>query len=93
MGSITNIKGGKFTSEDRMIYVNVNTEYDQKVNISGGNFTVGSEAELVVFSEDVDDGKDYISITGGTFNVDPGEYLASGYKATENNGTWTVSKS
>lgn len=32
------------------------------------------------------------NITGGTFSSDPSEYLAVGYKATEDNGTWTVEK-
>ena len=32
------------------------------------------------------------SITEGNFNEDPSQYLAEGYKAVENNGTWTVQR-
>ena len=91
MGSLTYIYGGKFTSASRMIYVDVNEKYDQKVYISGGDFTVDGK-DLVVFSEDVDNVKEYIIITGGTFNVDPSDYVAEGYKAVEKDGIWTVVK-
>lgn len=30
------------------------------------------------------------SITGGTFSSDPSNYVSGGYKATDNNDTWTV---
>ena len=32
-----------------------------------------------------------VIISGGTFNFDPTEWLAAGYKATKNGSTWTVS--
>ena len=31
-----------------------------------------------------------LSLTGGTYNFDPTNYLAEGYTAVENNGKWTV---
>ena len=38
--------------------------------------------------------KNSISIKGGTFNVDPSAYVASGYTATQNqDGSWTVAQS
>lgn len=33
-----------------------------------------------------------LTVTGGTFTVDPTDYLAEGYTATESNGLWTVTK-
>ena len=33
-----------------------------------------------------------LTVTGGTFTVDPTDYLAEGYTATESNGVWTVTK-
>ena len=37
-------------------------------------------------------GKVNSTITGGTFSSDPSDYVAAGYKATENSGNWTVEK-
>ncbi|MBE5769730.1 MAG: hypothetical protein E7333_09185 [Clostridiales bacterium] len=33
-----------------------------------------------------------LAIKGGTFSADPSTYLADGYKATEADGKWVVSK-
>ena len=38
------------------------------------------------------DGQHGISITGGTFSVDPSDYVASGYRVTESNSVYTVSR-
>ena len=57
--------------------------YNSVVTIEGGSFT----GKLFT----ADGGK--IVIKGGTFSVDPSAYLASGYVATESNGTWTVTAS
>ena len=34
----------------------------------------------------------FVSITGGTFNFDPSEWVPAGYSAVQNGSTWTVSK-
>ncbi len=61
------------------------------VEINGGNF----DAPVLVyaFSESTN-AKDKIKITGGTFSVDPSDYVVDGYEAVKNNdaGTWTVQR-
>ena len=49
--------------------------------INGGNY-IGTSFSTAA-------GREYV-IKGGTFDADPTAYLASGYVATESNGTWTV---
>ncbi len=55
------------------------------INIVNGTFN-GALKEYTSNEKTVE-----ISITGGTFTVDPSEYLRAGYSATGNNGIWTVS--
>ena len=59
------------------------------VYIKGGNFGKASTRDGYTAGI-LGDGK--IVITGGTFKFNPSQWLATGYTATENNGTWTVSK-
>ncbi len=55
------------------------------INIENGTF----KGELKEYTTD---GKTVeISIKGGTFTVDPSQYLLGGYSAAENNSIWTVS--
>ena len=91
--TITNIKGGTFNAGKCLFCVSVgSSNYTQKINISGGIFNVGEDGDLVIFSTEVTNVKDYIEITGGTFNVDPSAYVAEGYEAVEKDGIWTVQK-
>ena len=90
-GSITNINGGNFSTDNCLFYVNVNSSYSQHINISGGNFTITGEDKTFIYVSS-GNAKDYITITGGTFNVDPSAYVADGYTATKSGDVWTVSK-
>lgn len=69
--------------------INVEAKYGiSTVEITGGTFIAEQNALLIKN----DSYESSISITGGAFSSDPSEYLAVGYKATEDNGTWTVKK-
>lgn len=61
-----------------------NTEYSVTITINGGKFTLNNDFKTDVLT------KATLSIQGGTFNRNPTDYLATGYTATESNGTWTV---
>lgn len=89
-GNIT-ISGGTFNG-----YYGISSRYvnvGQNLNISGGTFN-GSKSALFVDTKTGTACNEMrtIAITGGTFSSDPSAYLAVGYKATEDNGTWTVEK-
>lgn len=88
--SATVINNGTFNAESRIFYINLNDRYEQKLEVKGGNYTVAEGGKLV----EVKDGasaKDILVITGGTFNVDPTEYVdTANYKVTQSNGLWTV---
>lgn len=81
-GGTFNIKGGTFNSESNAIKT-----YDEgtnNVNISGGTFN----GALDFTGSDTT-----VSITGGTFTVDPSSFVAQGYVASKSGETWTVSAS
>ena len=90
--SITTINGGTFNADKSIFYVNVDTNYIQKIIVNGGIFNVSEGGSLI----DVSSGNasDYLTITGGTFNVDPTAYVdADTYTVTDNgDGTWTVAE-
>ncbi len=79
--SVVTITGGTFYSE-------AICDNPVKVNITGGTFylTKGfTNYPAVPLYE-------YITISGGTFNIDPSAYLADGYTATQNaEDMWVVS--
>jgi len=52
------------------------------IYIHGGNWTYSDPDVAVVNGT--------IIVDGGTFNFDPSDYVADGYKATEADGVWTV---
>ena len=62
------------------VYVQAGAE----VVIEGGNFSGGKNNTL--------NGPGKITVKGGTFDQDPTAYVATGYKATQNGSTWTVTK-
>ena len=86
-GGVITVNGGTFTGlgkEDRAAIVaeidlKTYPEYTGGLNISGGNFT----GDYRITSPA------YLSITGGTFSVDPSNYVVPGYKAVENDDTNT----
>ena len=68
--------------------INVNAAYgDAAVMINGGKMIAETNA-LFITNGTKHNGT--ITVTGGTFSSDPTAYLAAGYTASENNGTFTV---
>ena len=90
--SITTINGGTFNADKSIFYVNVDTNYIQKIIVTGGTFNVAEGGSLIEVSSG--NASDYLTITGGTFNVDPTAYVdADTYTVTDNgDGTWTVAE-
>ena len=87
--SITTINGGTFNAVDRIFYVRVNTRYTQKIVVNGGTFNVAEGGSLIQVSSG--NARDYLTITGGTFNVDPSAYVdTANYNVTHSGSTWTV---
>ena len=50
----------------------------------------GSEDNVFIQSDNDVINKNRLQIKGGTFNIDPSNYVVSGFHATESNGVWTV---
>ncbi len=87
--SITTINGGTFNADKRVFYVSVNTRYTQKIVVNGGTFNVAEGGSLIQVSSG--NASDYLTITGGTFNVDPTAYVdTANYNVTHSGSTWTV---
>ena len=87
--SITTINGGTFNAVDHIFYVRVNTSYTQKIVVNGGTFNVAEGGSLIQVSSG--NASDYLTITGGTFNVDPSAYVdTANYNVTHSGSTWTV---
>ena len=88
--SITTINGGTFNADKSIFYVNVDTNYIQKIIVTGGTFNVAEGGSLIEVSSG--NAGDYLTITGGTFNVDPTAYVDTNtHTVTDNgDGTWTV---
>lgn len=82
IGTLT-VSGGTFTGATYAV-ADVSRQ-NATVTISGGHFT-GTKAAIIKGSAS----KATITVTGGTFSSDPTAYLAAGYTASENNGTFTV---
>lgn len=88
--SVTTINGGTFNAEKRIFYVDVDTDYTQKIIVTGGSFNVASGGSLIEVSSG--NAEDYLTITGGTFNVDPTAYVDTAtYNVTYTDSLWTVS--
>ncbi len=80
---VAEIHGGSFNADE--YHAIENRHFDGghntgSITVTGGTFTGGLYTTT---------GATW-SITGGTFSSDPSAYVAAGYKATENDGTWTV---
>jgi len=66
-----------------------NTMSESSVEITGG-FISGTYG-VYSYSDDTEKAKSVINITGGTFAVDPSDYVANGYVAKQNeNNLWTI---
>lgn len=87
--SVTTINGGTFNADKRIFYVSVDTNYTQKIVVNGGTFNVAEGGSLIQVSSGNASG--YLTITGGTFNVDPSAYVdTANYDITHSGSTWTV---
>ena len=87
--SVTTINGGTFNADKRVFYVSVNTSYTQKIVVNGGTFNVAEGGSLIKVSSG--NASDYLTITGGTFNVNPSAYVdTANYNVTHSGSTWTV---
>ncbi len=87
--SITTINGGTFNADKSIFYVNVDTNYIQRIIVNGGTFNVAEGGKLIEVSSG--NASDYLTITGGTFNVDPTAYVdTANYNVTQSGSTWTV---
>lgn len=89
LGLIT-VEGGTFTSPSNLggsvLHTCSTTGIEGSLCIKGGTFK--AEEGVSLFATGAN-----IKISGGTFSADPSSYLEEGYKATEENGVWTVSVS
>ena len=87
--SVTTINGGTFNADKSIFYVNVDTNYIQRIIVNGGTFNVAEGGKLIEVSSG--NASDYLTITGGTFNVDPTAYVdTANYNVTQSGSTWTV---
>ncbi len=96
-GTNLEINGGIFsvesTGDARAVLFYIGTEIPSKAKINGGIFAVkigdGATANAVLMN--LASGETGKILAGGTYNVNPGNYLADGYEAVDNSdGTWTV---
>lgn len=79
---------GDGTGNLKAAAINVNAAYgDAAVMINGGKMIAETNA-LFITNGTKHNGT--ITVTGGTFSSDPSAYLAAGYTASKNNGTFTV---
>ena len=83
---LINVTGGTFNGDIALTGGSNKTNLET-LNISGGLFN-GAYG----FYSYGDDAKalEAITVTGGTFMTDPGNYLAPGYTAVQTDGKWTV---
>ena len=85
--SITTINGGTFNADKSIFYVNVDTNYIQKIIVTGGTFNVAEGGSLIEVSSG--NASDYLTIIGGTFNVDPSAYVDANTHTVTDNGDGT----
>ena len=78
------IDGGNFNS-NYLIGKSANAETALNVTINGGNYKLDSfiQGEIKLAN---------LSIKGGTFNLEPSDFVESDYDVTSNNDAWIVSK-
>ena len=93
-GPVITINGGVYdASKAAAVFVVDEEESDANevgsFIVNGGQFTLGEDTDLF---QGVKGSR--LVIKGGTFNVNPSDYVAEGYEAVkdESKGTWTVSK-
>ena len=89
--STVTVNEGTYTF-DRTSCFFVYVEAGSTCYINGGHFEkpLANNASKDSFVNNASAGT--VIITGGTFNVNPTEWVATGYKATKNGSIWTVTK-
>ena len=83
---LINVTGGTFNGDIALTGGSNKTNLET-LNISGGQFN--GQWGFYSYGEDAK-ALDAITVTGGTFMIDPIEYLATGYTSVESDGRWTV---
>jgi hypothetical protein len=83
---LINVTGGTFNGDIALTGGSNKTNLET-LNISGGQFN--GQWGFYSYGEDAN-ALDAITVTGGTFMIDPTDYLATGYTAVESDGRWTV---
>ncbi len=88
--TITTVNGGTFTADACMFLIAAQSDCTQKLEVKGGTFILDEPNTKLVLAVG-GSAKGILEITGGTFNVDPSEYVdINNYKVTEVNGMYTV---
>ena len=83
---LINVTGGTFNGDIALTGGSNKTNLET-LNISGGQFN----GAYGFYSYGADEkALEAITVTGGTFMTDPGNYLAPGYTAVQTDGKWTV---
>ena len=85
------IESGKYTYDNAVILCQLQTQDSDAVGVvvNGGTFNVAEGGSLIQVSSG--NAIDYLTITGGTFNVDPSAYVdTANYNVTHSGSTWTV---
>ena len=85
------IESGKYTHDNAVILCQLQTQDSDAVGVvvNGGTFNVAEGGSLIQVSSG--NAIDYLTITGGTFNVDPSAYVdTANYNVTHSGSTWTV---
>ena len=86
---LINVTGGTFNGDIALTGGSNKTNLET-LNISGGLFN--GAYGFYSYGEDAT-ALEAITVTGGTFMTDPGNYLAPGYTAVQTDGKWTVTAS
>ena len=103
-GATINVSGGEWianndgtsANDNNAVLVSQNNRYETSwacksiLNVTGGTFKGGYNCYGMGPGVEPDDAQ--ININGGNFNADPANYVTEGYGATEDNGTWSVTK-
>ena len=85
------IESGKYTYDNAVILCQLQTQDSDAVGVvvNGGTCNVDGGGSLIQVSSG--NASDYLTITGGTFNVNPSEYVdTANYNVTHSGSTWTV---
>lgn len=84
------INSGEFSATESLLMSHTADGYNVSITVNGGNFTYNGTGDAFKIQKS-GSGSATIEIKGGTFNVNPSDYVAKGYEAKNNgDGTYTV---